>query len=164
MSVAHSMNFAPADFNRSSTELELSFTQISDAPRFRAKPMHAMNEIGAAYSNLEYDLAKGERGGRGSYVESALALLCEAEAATVVNNCAAALLLIVQHFTRKAGRARLPGAPEVVISRGELVQIGGGFRISEIVAAATGAKLREVGATNKTTLEDYAHAVGPKPR
>jgi L-seryl-tRNA(Ser) seleniumtransferase len=120
-----------------------------------------MNEIAAGYSNLEYDFAKGERGGRGSYVESALALLCEAEAATVVNNCAAALLLIVQYFTRNAGRARPPGAPEVIISRGELVQIGGGFRISEIVAAATGAKLREVGATNKTTLEDYAHAVGP---
>ena len=97
--------------------------------------MHALNEIGSAYSNLEYDLAKGERGGRGAYVETALALLCEAEAATVVNNCAAALLLIVQHFTRKAGRARPPGAPEVVISRGELVQIGGGFRISEIVEA-----------------------------
>ena len=131
--------------------------------------MHALNEIGAAYSNLEYDLAKGERGGRGVYVESALALLCEAEAATVVNNCAAALLLIVQHFTRKAGRARprltspARARPEVVISRGELVQIGGGFRISEILEAS-GAKLREVGATNKTTLEDYAHAVGPEDR
>jgi L-seryl-tRNA(Ser) seleniumtransferase len=100
---------------------------------------------------------KAERGGRGAYVETALALLCEAEAATVVNNCAAALLLIVQHFTRKAGT----GAPEVVISRGELVQIGGGFRISEILEASA-AKLREVGATNKTTLEDYAHAVGPE--
>jgi L-seryl-tRNA(Ser) seleniumtransferase len=120
--------------------------------------MPALNEIGAAYSNLEYDLAKGERGRRGAYVESALALLCEAEAATVVNNCAAALVLIVHHFTRKAGRTR---PPEVVISRGELVQIGGGFRISEILEAS-GAKLREVGATNKTTLEDYAHAVGPK--
>ena len=161
MSVARSMNFAPADFNRSSTEPELSFTQISDAPRFRSEAMHALNEIGAAYSNLEYDLAKGERGGRGVYVESALALLCEAEAATVVNNCAAALLLIVHHFTRKTGKARPPGAPEVVISRGELVQIGGGFRISEILEAS-GAKLREVGATNKTTFEDYAHAVGPK--
>ena len=136
-------------------------TNFGRAP-LSSEAMHALNEIGAAYSNLEYDLAKGERGGRGVYVESALALLCEAEAATVVNNCAAALLLIVQHFTRKAGRARPPGAPEVVISRGELVQIGGGFRISEIVAAATGAKLREVGATNKTTLEDYAHAVGPE--
>jgi L-seryl-tRNA(Ser) seleniumtransferase len=121
--------------------------------------MHALNEIGAGYSNLEYALVKGERGGRGAYVETALALLCEAEAATAVNNCAAALLLIVQHFARKAGRSRPPNAPEVVISRGELVQIGGGFRISEILEAS-GAKLREVGATNKTTLEDYEHAVG----
>ena len=136
-------------------------TNFGRAP-LSSEAMHALNEIGPAYSNLEYDLVKGERGGRGVYVETALALLCEAEAATVVNNCAAALLLIVQHFTRKAGRARPPGAPEVVISRGELVQIGGGFRISEIVAAASGAKLREVGATNKTTLEDYAHAVGPE--
>jgi L-seryl-tRNA(Ser) seleniumtransferase len=121
----------------------------------------ALNEIGAAYSNLEYDLAKGERGARGGYVENAVSVLCEAEAATVVNNCAAALLLIVQHFTGKARRGRLPGASEVVISRGELVQIGGGFRISEILEAS-GAKLREVGATNKTTLEDYARAVGPE--
>ena len=136
-------------------------TNFGRAP-LSSEAMHALNEIGPAYSNLEYDLVKGERGGRGVYVETALALLCEAEAATVVNNCAAALLLIVQHFARKAGRARPPGAPEVVISRGELVQIGGGFRISEIVAAASGAKLREVGATNKTTLEDYAHAVGPE--
>ena len=136
-------------------------TNFGRAPLPR-EAVDAINEIAAAYSNLEYDLAKGERGGRGFYVESALALLCEAEAATVVNNCAAALLLIVQHFTRKAGRARPRGAPEVIISRGELVQIGGGFRISEIVAAATGAKLREVGATNKTTLEDYVHAIGPE--
>jgi L-seryl-tRNA(Ser) seleniumtransferase len=136
-------------------------TNFGRAP-LSSEAMHALNEIGPAYSNLEYDLVKGERGGRGAYVETALALLCEAEAATVVNNCAAALVLIVQHFTRKAGRARPPDAPDVVISRGELVQIGGGFRISEIVAAASGAKLREVGATNKTTLEDYAHAVGPE--
>lgn len=136
-------------------------TNFGRAP-LSSEAMHALNEIGPAYSNLEYDLVKGERGGRGAYVETALALLCEAEAATVVNNCAAALLLIVQHFARKTGRARPLGAPEVVISRGELVQIGGGFRISEIVAAASGAKLREVGATNKTTLEDYAHAVGSK--
>ena len=136
-------------------------TNFGRAPLPR-EAMHALNEIGASYSNLEYGLAKGERGGRGAYIEPALALLCEAEAATVVNNCAAALLLIVQHFTRRTGRARPPGAPEVVISRGELVQIGGGFRISEIVAAAASARLREVGATNKTTLEDYAHAIGPE--
>ena len=135
-------------------------TNFGRAPLPR-EAVDALNEIGGAYSNLEYDLAKGERGGRGVYVESALALLCEAEAATVVNNCAAALLLIVQHFTRKTGRARPPCTPEVVISRGELVQIGGGFRISEILEAS-GAKLREVGATNKTTLEDYANAVGPE--
>ena len=133
-------------------------TNFGRAP-LSSEAMHALNEIGPAYSNLEYDLVKGERGGRGAYVETALALLCEAEAATVVNNCAAALLLVVQHFARKAARARPLGAPEVVISRGELVQIGGGFRISEILEAS-GAKLREVGATNKTTLEDYEHVVG----
>jgi L-seryl-tRNA(Ser) seleniumtransferase len=133
-------------------------TNFGRAPLPR-EAVDALNEIGAAYSNLEFDLVKGERGGRGFYVETALALLCEAEAATVVNNCAAALVLIVQHFTRKTGRARPPGAPEVIISRGELVQIGGGFRISEILEAS-GAKLREVGATNKTTFKDYARAVG----
>src|SRR4029077_6689089 len=85
------------------------------------------------------------------------------EAATVVNNCAAALVLIVRHFIRTKGRARsLPHAglkPEVIISRGEMVQIGGGFRIGEILEAA-GAKLHEVGATNKTTLADYSRAIG----
>jgi len=138
-------------------------TNFGRAP-LPSKAMHALNEIGAAYSNLEYDLAKSERGGRGVYVESALAVLCEAEAATVVNNCAAALLLIVTHFTKRKSDRRTSNAEprtEVVISRGELVQIGGGFRISEILEAS-GAKLREVGATNKTTFEDYAHAVGPE--
>ena len=114
--------------------------------------IRALNEIGSGYSNLEYDLATGQRGRRGSYIENALALLCGAESATIVNNCAAALVLIVRHFTRTKA--------EVVISRGELVQIGGGFRIGEIIEA-TGAKLHEVGATNKTTVDDYARAVGP---
>jgi L-seryl-tRNA(Ser) seleniumtransferase len=133
-------------------------TNFGRAP-LSSKATHAVNKIGTAYSNLEFDLATGERGKRGVYVESALALLCEAEAATVVNNCAAALLLIVAHFTKRKIKRQIS---EVVISRGELVQIGGGFRISEIVAAATGAKLHEVGATNKTTLEDYARALGRK--
>ncbi len=109
--------------------------------------------VGANYNNLEYDLATGERGGRATYLEHALALLCGAEAATVANNCAAALVLILRHCT--AGERK-----EVVISRGELVQIGGGFRVPEILEAS-GARLREIGATNKTTLEDYAHAIGP---
>src|SRR5438093_4076576 len=123
----------------------------------------ALNEIGSGYSNLEYDLATGERGGRGAYIENGLALLCGAESATVVNNCAAALVLIVHHFTRSKGRARTRGArlqPEIVISRGEMVQIGGGFRVGEIIEAA-GAKLREIGATNKTSIDDYAKAIGP---
>jgi L-seryl-tRNA(Ser) seleniumtransferase len=140
-------------------------TNFGRAPVPR-EAMHALNEIGAAYSNLEYDLAKGERGGRGVYVESALALLCEAEAATVVNNCAAALLLIIRHFIRQKLDGFKPSSlrsskSEVIISRGELVQIGGGFRIGEILEAS-GATLREIGATNKTTLGDYVRAVGPE--
>jgi L-seryl-tRNA(Ser) seleniumtransferase len=123
----------------------------------------ALREIASSYNNLEHNLAPGERGHRGEYIERALALLCHAEAATVVNNCAAALVLIVRHFIRTKGRARsLPHAglkPEVIISRGEMVQIGGGFRIGEILEAA-GAKLREVGATNKTALADYSRAIG----
>ncbi|HEX3620194.1 MAG TPA: L-seryl-tRNA(Sec) selenium transferase, partial [Candidatus Udaeobacter sp.] len=140
-------------------------TNFGRAP-LAIEAVRALNEIGSRYSNLEYDLATGDRGRRGSYIQNALALLCGAEAATVVNNCAAALVLIIHHFTKKNGRARSQpprrgqAAPEVVISRGELVQIGGGFRIGEIVEA-TGAKLREVGATNKTTLDDYAKAIGP---
>jgi L-seryl-tRNA(Ser) seleniumtransferase len=139
-------------------------TNLGRAP-LAPEAVHALNEIGSSYSNVEFDLATGERGRRGAYIEKALALLCGAESATVVNNCAAALVLIVQHFTTRNGRARpvraglAPGAPEVVISRGEMVQIGGGFRIGEIIEA-TGARLREVGATNKTTLSDYAKAIG----
>jgi L-seryl-tRNA(Ser) seleniumtransferase len=123
----------------------------------------AVQQIASGYSNLEYDLASGDRGHRGSYVEKALAQLCGAEAATVVNNCAAALVLIVHHFLRskldRSDRSSLRAQkPELVISRGELVQIGGGFRIGEILEA-TGAVLHEVGATNKTTVSDYARAI-----
>jgi L-seryl-tRNA(Ser) seleniumtransferase len=112
--------------------------------------LETLHEIGGSYNNLEYDVTGGARGGRAAYLEFALAVLCGAEAATVVNNCAAALVLALRHFA--TGR-------EVVISRGELVQIGGGFRIPEILEAS-GAKLREIGTTNKTTLSDYARAIG----
>jgi L-seryl-tRNA(Ser) seleniumtransferase len=112
----------------------------------------ALSNIAASYNNLEYDLASGARGGRAAYLEHNLALLCGAEAATVANNCAAALVLILRHFA--SGDKR-----EVIISRGELVQIGGGFRIPEILEAS-GALLREVGATNKTSLSDYEKAIG----
>jgi L-seryl-tRNA(Ser) seleniumtransferase len=115
--------------------------------------IQALTQIGKYYNNLEFDLQKGERGSRGVYVEQLLAVLCEAEAATVVNNCAAALVLILRHFTKEK--------PEVIISRGELIQIGGGFRIPDILETS-GARLREVGATNKTTLEDYGSAINEK--
>ncbi len=123
-----------------------------------------LRNTACSYNNLELDLIAGDRGGRGVYLERALALLCQTEAATIVNNCAAALVLIVRHFTRpKLDRFKRSSLgrdkPEVIISRGELVQIGGGFRMSEILEAS-GAKLREVGATNKTTLGDYARAIG----
>src|SRR6266571_6049289 len=110
-----------------------------------------LRNVVSSYNNLELDLATGDRGDRAGYLERALAVLCQAEAATIVNNCAAALVLIVRHFVQKKN--------EIIVSRGELVQIGGGFRIGEILEAS-GAKLREVGATNKTTLADYARAVG----
>ena len=143
-------------------------TNFGRAPIAR-EAIRALAEIGSGYSNLEYDLATGERGHRGMYIENALALLCGAEAATVVNNCAAALVLIVHHFAAKDGARSQPvrrgqgAAPqhEIIISRGEIVQIGGGFRIGEIIEA-TGAVLREVGATNKTTLDDYRRAIGPR--
>src|SRR5262249_18195050 len=109
-----------------------------------------LRNVASAYNNIELDLATGERGHRGAYLERGLAVLCQSEAATLVNNCAAAIVLIVHHFVR--------AKPEVIISRGELVQIGGGFRIGEILEASC-AKLREVGATNKTTLSDYARAI-----
>ena len=110
----------------------------------------AVREIASSYNNLEHDLVSGGRGRRGAYLEHALALLCRAEAATIVNNCAAALVLIVRHFIKNKS--------EVIISRGEMIQIGGGFRIGEILGS-TGAQLREVGATNKTTTTDYARAI-----
>lgn len=126
-----------------------------------------LRNVASSYNNLELDLTTGDRGTRGAYLERALAVLCQAEAVTVVNNCAAALVLIIRHSVggrRAVGAqksdttARVP-PNEVIISRGELIQIGGGFRIGEILEAS-GAKLREVGATNKTTLGDYARAVG----
>jgi L-seryl-tRNA(Ser) seleniumtransferase len=113
--------------------------------------MAAVSQIGSNYSNLEYNLAGGVRSVRGGYLERGLAALCGAEAATVVNNNAAALVLILRRFCREETN-------EVVISRGELVQIGGGFRIPEVLESS-GATLREVGATNQTSLSDYARAI-----
>jgi L-seryl-tRNA(Ser) seleniumtransferase len=126
-------------------------TNFGRAP-LGAAAIESLSTVAANYNNLEYDLMSGERGHRATYLEHNLALLCGAEATIVVNNCAAALILVLRHFTTKK--------KEVVISRGELIQIGGGFRIPEILETS-GAKLREVGATNKTALNDYARALGP---
>ncbi|SHJ12602.1 L-seryl-tRNA(Sec) selenium transferase [Rubritalea squalenifaciens DSM 18772] len=113
----------------------------------------ALEEIATGYSNLEFNLPEGNRGKRAGYLETALACLVDAEAATAVNNCAAALVLMLRHFT--SGEKK-----EVIVSRSELVEIGGGFRVPEILETS-GAKLVEVGATNKTHLRDYEKAIGP---
>ena len=134
-------------------------TNFGRAPLAEAV-IQAISRIGANYNNLEYGLAGGKRGGRAAYLEQCLAVLCGAEAATVVNNNAGALVLILRHFC-DSGRSGAKSARlknEVIISRGELVQIGGGFRIPDILETS-GARLREVGATNKTTLRDYARAI-----
>ena len=127
----------------------LIHTNLGRAP-LGAAAIRALTDIAANYSTLEYSLTDGTRGSRGAYLEHALAILCGAEAATVVNNNAAALVLILEYFCRA-------DASEVVISRGELLQIGGGFRIPEILEAR-GARLREVGTTNQTSVSDYARA------
>ena len=129
----------------------LVHTNLGRAP-LGSDGIRALAAIGANYSTLEYALDAGARGGRAAYLEHCLAILCGAEAAAVVNNNAAALLLILEHFCTEASR-------EVVISRGELLQIGGGFRIPELLEAS-GARLREVGTTNQTTARDYARAIG----
>ena len=116
--------------------------------------VRAVADAAAGYTNLEIDLTTGARGRRAAYLEQAMAVLCEAEAATVANNCAAALVLALKTLVT-ADRA------EVVVSRGQLVQIGGGFRVPDVLAAS-GAVLREVGTTNRTTAADYAAAVGPR--
>ena len=110
-----------------------------------------LSAIAGGYSNLEYDIATGERGSRTVHAESLLAQLTGAEAAIVVNNNAAATMLIV---------AGLAAGREVVISRGELVEIGGGFRVPDVMRQS-GASLREVGTTNRTRVTDYIAAVSP---
>jgi len=146
----------------------LVHTNFGRAPLGHAV-MEAVSQIGSQYNNLEYGLTEGGRGNRAAYLEQNLALLCGAEAATVVNNNASALILILRHFCeeetrfangerRNTDRRIAFRRNHVVISRGELIQIGGGFRIPEILEAS-GAQLREVGTTNKTSLTDFARAI-----
>jgi L-seryl-tRNA(Ser) seleniumtransferase len=125
-------------------------TNLGRAPLSKAAT-DAVREIASGYSTLEYDLLTGKRGKRGGRAEALAAQITGAEAAVIVNNCAAAAFLMLTALT--AGR-------EVIISRGELVEIGGDFRIPDVLERS-GAVMREVGTTNRTKLADYERAITP---
>ena len=126
-------------------------TNLGRAPLADAA-LARLRELGPGYSNLEYDLERGSRGSRTVHAEALLIRLTGAEAAAVVNNNASATLLML---------AALAGGREVIISRGELVEIGGGFRVPDVLAQSR-AVLREVGTTNRTRVSDYAAALGER--
>jgi L-seryl-tRNA(Ser) seleniumtransferase len=123
-------------------------TNLGRAPLSRAA-LEQINATGATYSNLEYDVARGERGKRDVHTGRLLAELVGAESVILVNNNAAAVFLVLNALAKGA---------EVIVSRGELIEIGDGFRIPDIMNES-GALLREVGTTNRTRLRDYERAI-----
>jgi L-seryl-tRNA(Ser) seleniumtransferase len=128
-------------------------TNLGRAPLSEAA-LEEIRRTATTYSNLEYDLEAGARGKRDVHVADLLERLTGAQAAIVVNNCAAAVLLVL---------AALARGGEVIVSRGELIEIGDGFRIPEIMAQS-GAVLREVGTTNRTRIADYENAINENTR
>jgi L-seryl-tRNA(Ser) seleniumtransferase len=126
-------------------------TNLGRAPLHPSAIEHLI-EVSKTYSNLEYDLDRGERGSRTFHVEEILCRLSGAESALVVNNNAGAVLIVLNSLAE--GR-------EVIVSRGELVEIGGAFRIPDVMKRS-GALLREVGTTNRTHFNDYQEAIGPE--
>ena len=126
-------------------------TNLGRAP-LASTALSRVFEVARGYANLEYDLQEGRRGSRSVHAGSLLTALTGAEAAAVVNNNAAATMLIL---------AALASGREVIISRGEMVEIGGGFRVPDVMAQS-GALLREVGTTNRTRVADYRAAIGPR--
>jgi L-seryl-tRNA(Ser) seleniumtransferase len=125
-------------------------TNLGRAP-LAPEALARVEEVARGYSNLEYDLGPGRRGSRQDHVAGLIRDLTAAEAALVVNNNAAAVLLAL---------AALAAGREVIVSRGELVEIGDGFRIPDVLAGS-GARLVEVGTTNRTRVADYERAIGP---
>jgi L-seryl-tRNA(Ser) seleniumtransferase len=133
-------------------------TNLGRAP-LAESAIRRISEVAGGYSNLEFDIAAGERGKRDVHVERLFSRLLNQEAVSgirtvVVNNCAAAVMLALN---------TLAEGGEVVVSRGELVEIGGSFRVPDVMAKS-GAVLREVGTTNRTRLADYEHAINEKTR
>ena len=127
-------------------------TNLGRAP-LSSHLIHELADLVSGYVNLEFDLDRGRRGNRYDHCAKALSLFTGVEDALVVNNNAAAVMLVLRALAKDR---------EVVISRGELVEIGGGFRIPEIMETS-GARLTEVGTTNRTRLDDYEKAIGPSP-
>src|SRR3970282_1393302 len=126
--------------------------QTCALPIFSPLARERLQAVAGAYSNLEMDVNRKERGSRYAHVDAILQRLTGAQASLVVNHCASAVLLSTERLAR---------AKEVIVSRGELIEIGGEFRIPDIMRRS-GATLREVGTTNRTHLQDYAQAIGPE--